>query len=498
MKRHILSALCALILSLTAGSNSVFAQQGPSTYADGDSLARLVKMNYVYTLEDALRLSREKKKPIFFNAFADFARPCHGMNGMVFSNEEFCNWMDKNFICLFVDVAKRENRHLAERYGISAFAHYLVLNQQGEVVHRIIGGAPLPAFQEKVAAALSPRTSLQGTTEAYAKGDHSKKTLLAYVTALNDAGEDSLYKAVLPEYEKLLTQADFPKKENWFIVKRKLNAGSQSDMFRFVVENRAKFDKTVGAEEVNTVLSQVYASDIFNRMSSGEPYNAAAMTDTYLAMQNAGLPDSLVCYNLYNIAKSYGTKDYQKLLTQLPQLKDIQLRTIVELSLKYDELEPDDRAAVIAYYREREQAYREVRSSYARGYQEIADGLEKPATTSEGVIFAQGSFNEVLAQAKAESKMVFVDCYTSWCGPCKMLAKQTFPDPSVGEFFNPRFVSIQIDMEKGEGIELAKKWGVDAYPTMLILDANGEVKGRIVGFLKPQQLVEEVKKVLGQ
>lgn len=495
--KHLRSFLFSLPLFLVAVAPAS-AQQGPSAYADGDSLAALVKMNYVYTFEDALRLSRETKKPIFFNAFADWARPCHAMNARVFSDEAFCKWMDKNFVCFFTDVSKRENLHLAERYGIVSFAYYLVLDDKGEVIHRIANSYSLPQFQEKVAASLSPKTSLRGTSQAYAGGDRSKKLLLAYVTALDDAGQDSLFKVVLPEYEQTLTQADLVKKENWFIVRRKANEGIQSDMFRFVVDNRNKFDKAVGADEVNNLLSQNYTNEIFNQMTSTAPYDPAKMTDLYLGMQAAALPDSLVCYRFYDIAKAYGAKDYQTLLTLLPKVDNIQLRTIVELSLKYTDLSSADRDAVVAYYREREQAYRAVGSSYARGYQDVADALTKPATSTGGVVFAEGRLDEALAQAAAEGKHVFVDCFTTWCGPCKMLARQTFPNPSVGEYFNPRFVSLQIDMEKGEGVTLASKWGVDAYPTMVILDAAGNVKGRIVGFQQPQQLVEEAKKILAE
>ena len=175
MTRIFLIAACSCLLAATS-IQPVCAQQGPSTYADGDSLAALVKMNYVYSFEEALAKARQTGKPIFFNCFADWARPCHGMNGQVFSNQAFCNWMDKNFVCLFVDVTKPDNRHLAQRYGVSTFAHYLVLNADGEVVHRIVGGATLPDFQDRVALALNPKTSLRGTREAYDKGDRSKKT----------------------------------------------------------------------------------------------------------------------------------------------------------------------------------------------------------------------------------------------------------------------------------------------------------------------------------
>ncbi|MBP3227980.1 MAG: thioredoxin family protein [Bacteroidaceae bacterium] len=496
MKRTLSAALCALFF--LSATPSLRAQQGPSTYADGDSLAALVKMNYVYTLEQALVQSRKSKKPIFFNAFADFARPCHGMNGQVFSDDAFCRWMDKNFVCLFIDVTQRENRYIAERYGITSFAHYLVLDSQGEVIHRIVGGAPLPTFQEKVSAALSPKTSLRGTTAAYLGGDRSKKLLGAYVTALYDAGEDSLYKLVLPQYFDQLTPADYVKKENWFIVKQRASQGLDSEMCRFMVDNRAKFEKSVGAEEVNTLLNQMYVSKLYTMMIDTEPFNPSALTDVFVAMQRDGLPDTLSAYTFYAIVRAYRPHHYEEVLRLLPQIDDIQLRTMVEISLKFEEPTEQERRALIDYYREREQAYKAVRSSYGRAYQDIADQLERPAAAAEGIQFSTGSLDELLAQARKEGKMVFVDCYTTWCGPCKMLARQTFPNAEVGAYFNPRFVSVQIDMEKGEGIELAKRWGVSAYPTMVILDADGQVKGTVVGFQSPAGLIAEVKKVLGE
>lgn len=119
-------------------------------------------------------------------------------------------------------------------------------------------------------------------------------------------------------------------------------------------------------------------------------------------------------------------------------------------------------------------------------------------TANEGIRFvADKTFNEVLAQARQEGKRVFVDCYTTWCGPCKMLATQVFPQKVCGDYFNPAFVSVQIDMEKGEGVELAKRWAISAYPTLLFLSADGTEVHRIVGAESDATVfVEQVKKAL--
>ena len=76
----------------------------------------------------------------------------------------------------------------------------------------------------------------------------------------------------------------------------------------------------------------------------------------------------------------------------------------------------------------------------------------------EGVNFRDITFEEALKQAKSENKLVFMDCYTSWCGPCKNMADKVFPQKAAGDYFSPRFVCVKYDMEKGAGVELAKKF----------------------------------------
>lgn len=100
---------------------------------------------------------------------------------------------------------------------------------------------------------------------------------------------------------------------------------------------------------------------------------------------------------------------------------------------------------------------------------------------SAQINFRDISFDEALKAAKAENKMVFIDCYTSWCGPCKRLARDIFPTKEAGDYFTPRFVSIKVDMEKGEGPQLGKRYDVGAYPTLLFLNADGELVYRLCG-----------------
>src|SRR5688500_13575445 len=81
---------------------------------------------------------------------------------------------------------------------------------------------------------------------------------------------------------------------------------------------------------------------------------------------------------------------------------------------------------------------------------------------AQGIQFDQGSWADIKAKAKAEKKPIFVDAYTTWCGPCKKMAKEVFTQEAIGSYFNSTFINYQMDMEKGEGIEFAKQWEVNA------------------------------------
>lgn len=91
------------------------------------------------------------------------------------------------------------------------------------------------------------------------------------------------------------------------------------------------------------------------------------------------------------------------------------------------------------------------------------------------------TWQQILDKAKKENKFIFLDAYASWCGPCKWMSKEVFPKPEVGASINPHYISAKIDMEKGEGLELAKKYNVRNYPTYLFFNSNGELVHRSLG-----------------
>lgn len=101
--------------------------------------------------------------------------------------------------------------------------------------------------------------------------------------------------------------------------------------------------------------------------------------------------------------------------------------------------------------------------------------------SAQGIDFFEGSWEEAVAAAKEQDKIIFVDAYAVWCGPCKRMAKNVFTDNRVGEFYNKNFINVKMDMERGEGLTFRKKYPVSAFPTLFYIDYTGEVVQKVRG-----------------
>ena len=120
------------------------------------------------------------------------------------------------------------------------------------------------------------------------------------------------------------------------------------------------------------------------------------------------------------------------------------------------------------------------------------DGVAQKAVDKKAtqINFIENSWGEALKQAAAKKKYIFVDAYATWCGPCKMLKATTFKNKDVIAFYNSNFINVAMDMEKGQGPDLAAQWGLRAYPTLIIFNAQGKPVYGTVGFIKPDDLIK--------
>jgi len=96
------------------------------------------------------------------------------------------------------------------------------------------------------------------------------------------------------------------------------------------------------------------------------------------------------------------------------------------------------------------------------------------------------TWDQILAKAKAEHKFIFLDCYATWCGPCKWMDANVYNQKETGDLFNKEFISLRVQMDRtnhddslvkaryGLSSMLAESYSVSSYPTFLFLDEDGK------------------------
>lgn len=482
MKKIILTLKLMVLLACSVHAQSMY----------GDEVKADIKMKYVFTFEEALKKAREENKLIFFNCFADWAIPCHAMNKKVFSDQKFADWMDKNFVNFFTDVTKGDGKALAAKYDTKTMAQYLVLNANGEIVHRIVGGSEIPVFQALLKKALNPKTSLAGMNKRFEGGERNLNFLRDYYEVLKTANEDKKAKEIADQAFAKIKQTDWQKKENYKVFLAQVK-NSNDQYFQYVVNHKKDFAKQNGDSLINNLLSKVYFNELYKYALGETAYNGNKFLEFSLGLQRANLPENDNVFTIYEFAKLRGEGNIVKMLDVLQQKMagwQVPMINLIDLSFaKLQGLSKEDKPLVIAYL----EAKASKQNGGSAGH---LKSVIRKLDSKDGIRFADLSFEEALKKAAAENKIVFMDCFTTWCGPCKWLDANTFTKKEVGDYFNKNFVNLQMDMEKGEGKDLLKKYGIKAFPTLLLLKPDGTEMGRVMGAVDEKKLLNEVKKVI--
>lgn len=110
--------------------------------------------------------------------------------------------------------------------------------------------------------------------------------------------------------------------------------------------------------------------------------------------------------------------------------------------------------------------------------------------------FEKGNFLSAKIKAKQQNKYVFFDAYTDWCGPCKVMDATVFRDEKVADLMNLNFVNIKVNMDSRPGIVLSAQLDINAFPTLLVFDAQGQEVFRHIGAYDTEEFIEVMQVVL--
>lgn len=116
----------------------------------------------------------------------------------------------------------------------------------------------------------------------------------------------------------------------------------------------------------------------------------------------------------------------------------------------------------------------------------------------DGIQFFKGSWEEALAESKKKQKPIFLDIYATWCGPCKKLAKYTFADADVANYYNAKFINLSLDGEKDLGLLLANKFQITGYPALLFINDKGEILQQYSGYHTSKQFLKLGNQILAK
>lgn len=110
------------------------------------------------------------------------------------------------------------------------------------------------------------------------------------------------------------------------------------------------------------------------------------------------------------------------------------------------------------------------------------------------VRFYDGSYDELLRESKKLKKPIILDFWATWCIPCRKMENETFADPDFAAYINKNFLVYKVNIDTFEGMDIADKYSIDAYPTLILLDAKNKYIDRYKGFFPAYYLKKELEK----
>ncbi len=444
---------------------------------------------------EALAKAKAENKLVFLDCYTSWCGPCKEMANVEFPKKAAGDYFNPRFISVKFDIEKGEGKEVAKRYHVSVVPTFLLLQPDGEVAHTIVGSSPLVTFMDKIKTFFGEETEMAKLDREYAGGKMKKPGLLEYAQALAGVKRDDDARKVCQELLGKLSKKEKVSKEYWPLISGAVVYQAFEENFEFIMENREKFNKTVGEETIDAFLFSHYNGKLMPYLY-GTPseewwkeLEEVKQTVAGVSFANKNLLEKKIA-----LAEAKRDKNVDRtidLMGEFPGLFEekelFMLMSVPEFILDMATKEQLNRMA--AWEDKYMACVNEERIPYM---ERLFAPYKRMATV--GICWEQDtSFESLLLKAKIENKPIFMDCYTSWCAPCKLMVKNVFPQEKVGDFFNRNFICAKWDMEKGEGPRLLEKFEIRAFPTMLLINPDGDAGFQLVGGKDAEELIEAFK-----
>ena len=112
------------------------------------------------------------------------------------------------------------------------------------------------------------------------------------------------------------------------------------------------------------------------------------------------------------------------------------------------------------------------------------------------VKWVEGSTDKVRELAVKADKLVFIDLYADWCGPCRMMEERVFKREEVGDYFDRHFVAAKYNVDRPTGRALMQRYGRGSIPFYLILNTEGELLGTILGAYPTEEFMQHLERIV--
>ena len=205
---------------------------------------------------EVVNKAKAENKYIFVDAYAEWCGPCKWMAKNVFTDAKVAEHFNSKFVNYKFDMEKGEGPEFAKTYAVAAYPTLLFFNPNGELVHKVLGAQPADQLLMQSEKAIDPTQQIFSMQKKYEAGERNPEFLLKYINSLIQANEDP--NEAVQAYLGNVKKEDWAKEENFNIIAT-TQLDSKSEVFKYVVSNRAAFEKSAGIENVGNYIEMVYS-----------------------------------------------------------------------------------------------------------------------------------------------------------------------------------------------------------------------------------------------